>query len=305
MTASDGPLTRVLEQAGGADVLEALAERLAGADLTTLLLEVQRRRAGRLTPTSVLRSYERDRFVAPGTIDLRALREAEDLLLDALPGGFDQIVLAPLLPLGAHSALSTVPQNNLVSTIRSTEAAADPTAGLALEAAVRRRRRSAGEVRLASVQRVTRAQRFEGPTSFAHFTLLGLVSAGRTSRNRRFERDAAVEHVQFHVDALTNAGADHLEVRVSDLSDDQRDAPIVAAVHDAIDVAVIDAPERQHGRGYYPGFCFRVDAEIGDAVLEASDGGFVDWTQHLVANAAERLLISGIGVDRIAIARRG
>jgi hypothetical protein len=304
MTAPDGPLARVLEQAGGAEVLEVLAERLAGADLTTLLLEVQRRRAERLTPTLVLRSYERDRFVAPGTVDLHSLREAEDLLLDALPGGFDQIVLAPLLPLGAHSALSTVPQNNLVSTIRGTEVAADPTAGLALEAAVRRRR-SSGEVRLASLQRVTRAQRFYGPTSFAHFTLLGLVSAGRTSRSRRFERDAAVEHVRVHVDALTNAGAERVEVRVSDLSDDQCDAPIVAAVHDAIDVPVISAPERQHGRGYYPGFCFRVDAQIGGAVLEASDGGFVDWTQHLVANANERLLISGIGVDRVAIARQG
>ena len=304
MTAPDGPLARVLEQAGGAEVLDVLAERLAGADLTTLLLEVQRRRAERLTPTTVLRSYERDRFVAPGTIDLQSLREAEDLLLSALPDTFDRVVLAPLLPLGAHSALSTVPQNNLVSTIRGTEVAANPTAGLALEAAARRRRSDA-EVRLASVQRVTRAQRFEGPTSFPHFTIVGLVSAGRASRNRSFERNVAIEHVRFHVAALANAGADRLEVRVSDLSDDERDAPIIAAVHDAIDAPVIDAPERQHGRGYYPGFCFRVDAEIGGVVVEASDGGFVDWTQQLVANSKERLLISGIGVDRVAIARRG
>jgi len=37
-------------------------------------------------------------------------------------------------------------------------------------------------------------------------------------------------------------------------------------------------------------------------VLEViADGGFVDWTQRLTGNRKERLLISGFGVDRLAI----
>jgi hypothetical protein len=38
------------------------------------------------------------------------------------------------------------------------------------------------------------------------------------------------------------------------------------------------------------GFCFHIFA--GDA--QVSDGGLVDWTQQLLANATERLMISGM-----------
>jgi hypothetical protein len=34
--------------------------------------------------------------------------------------------------------------------------------------------------------------------------------------------------------------------------------------------------------------------------VEIGDGGFVDWTQRLTGNRKERLLISGVGVDRFA-----
>jgi len=312
----DGPLARVLAQLGndritGDELLTAFAERLSGADLTTFLLEVHRRRAARVSASDVIRAYERDRFVAPSSIDLGALRAAEDVLLRALPAGFDLVGLAPVLPLGAHSALSSVPQNNVLSTSRGTDVAADPTTGLALEAAVRRRAllreraRSTEVVRLASVQRIVRAQRFEGPLSFPHFTILGVVSAGRNARGLVFERAAAAEHVKFHINALEAAGASSIEVRLSDLSDDGRDAPVIAAVHSAIDGAaasVIDDPDRVQGRGYYRGFAFSVAGEIGAMRLDVGDGGFVDWTQQLVASGKERLLISGIGVDRVAIA---
>ena len=33
---------------------------------------------------------------------------------------------------------------------------------------------------------------------------------------------------------------------------------------------------------------------------EVGDGGFVQWTQHLLGNRKERLLISGIGLDLLA-----
>jgi hypothetical protein len=50
------------------------------------------------------------------------------------------VLLAPLVLLGAHSALGPVSQNNVVSTVRACEVAADPTNALALEAASRRAR---------------------------------------------------------------------------------------------------------------------------------------------------------------------
>jgi len=36
-----------------------------------------------------------------------------------------------------------------------------------------------------------------------------------------------------------------------------------------------------------------------------ADGGHVDWTQQLVASRKERLMISGLGLDRLALASRG
>src|SRR5215472_10705260 len=132
-------LRRVIRQAGGEQVLDMLASELSGSDLTTLLLEVLRRRAGALDAGDVLRRYRTDRFVAPSSLDFATLRRAEDAMIGALPDGFDVLMLAPVLPLGAHSAVALVDQRNVIATIRGTEVAADPTNGLALEAAIRRR----------------------------------------------------------------------------------------------------------------------------------------------------------------------
>jgi hypothetical protein len=60
----DRALQRVLGHAGGPKPLETQAEGLSGADLTTLLLEVFRRRADRLTPAKVMQRYRTGRFVA-------------------------------------------------------------------------------------------------------------------------------------------------------------------------------------------------------------------------------------------------
>jgi hypothetical protein len=63
----DPHLERVLRDAGVPGLLEAL-ERLPGADLTTLLLHLTRRRVASVSPAEVMRRYEADRFVRPGPI---------------------------------------------------------------------------------------------------------------------------------------------------------------------------------------------------------------------------------------------
>jgi hypothetical protein len=308
-------LRRVLREAGD----PALADRLAGLSgtaLTTLLLEVLRRQALRLGPADVMRRYGSDRFVAPSATSFAALRRAEDGLLAALPAGFEVLTLAPVLPLGAHSAVGTVDPRNVVATVRGSEVAADPTNGLALEAAARRRAllradpRSAAAVRLAAIQRVTRAQRFSGPVSFAHFGLLGLVSAGRDAGGHAFELASIVEHLLSGVAGLGRLGAARVRLELTRLDDAMPDVAtaVVAALADArgagvadgVVAEVADAPERSSGRGYYTGLCFKVQADFGAGELEIGDGGFVDWTAKLLGSRKERLLISGYGIDRIA-----
>jgi hypothetical protein len=305
-----GPaLQRVLARPGGAELLDLLVAEFSGADLTTLLLEVFRRRADRLTPADVMRRYRSDRFVAPAPTDLAALRRVEDVLLDALPDGFETVVLAPLLPLAAHSAVASVDPRKVVATIRGSEVAADPTNALALEAAERRSRalaadpRSAVPVRLAATQRVVRAQHFDAPGALAHFQLFAMVSAGRDTGNRAFERRHLVEHLRFAARALTRAGVEHTEIRLTCL--DESSIPLLEHARAALAAAgidVLDDPGRTSGRGYYTRLCFKVHATIGGQAVEVGDGGFVDWTQQLAGSRKERLLISGFGVDRLAAA---
>jgi hypothetical protein len=301
-------LRRVLGRVGGPELLDLLADEMSGADLTTLLLEVFRRRAERLSPAEVMRRYRDDRFVAPAPISFTALRHAEDALLSALPDGFEVLVLAPVLPLAAHTAVATVDPRKVIATVRGSEVAADPTNALALEASLRRSAalaadpRSSEPIRLAASQRVARAQHFGGPGMPAHFQLFGLVTAGRDTGNRSFEHQQTAEHLRFATRALAAAGAQHTQIRLTCLQEAAR--PVAEQIHRDLTglpgVTVSEDPDRTTGRGYYTSLCFKIYADIAGRQLEIGDGGLVDWTQLLTGNHKECLLISGFGLDRLA-----
>ena len=59
-------------------------------------------------------------------------------------------------------------------------------------------------------------------------------------------------------------------------------------------------PGRLHAVGYYRGVSLNVDAVLGGREYSVADGGTVDWTQRLLSDRRERLLVSGIGTERIA-----
>jgi hypothetical protein len=294
-----GAVARVARAVGGSEVLDRLAA-LSGSDFTSLMLEVARRRAATQTPARVIRRYRSDRFARPSDSPWRALRQVEDLLASKLPTEFELLTLAPLVPLGTHSALGPVSQDKVVTAMRSCEVAADPTNALALEAAVRRLAEPAGRVRLAAFQRVVRAQ----PTHtgyFPHFSLLGLVSAGRDQGGRRFERESVTEQVQALEAGLTAAGLPPIQVALTPLS--AAGEAITSAI--TVELAesgaeVITDRERQSGRGYYRDLCFKLNVLVHGCWQEIGDGGFTDWVAQLTANTKERLLISGLGIDRLA-----
>ncbi|MGI5215798.1 hypothetical protein [Plantactinospora sp. CA-290183] len=303
-------LARVLRQAGGAEILNTLGVRLSGSELVTLLLAAFRTRAGLVTPADVLRRYTEDRFVAPAQTGARHLRRAEDLLLAGLPEAYELLTLAPVVPLGSHSAVAGVSQNNVLTTVRGSEVAADPTNGLALEAAVRRREllerdgRSAPPVRLAALQRVIRAQRFSGAGRFAHFGLLALVTAGRDTGGLAFERRYAVEQLDILCAALEGAGAGTVDIALTVL--EPAAVPVAEEVRAALAgrpaVVVRDDPDRSGGRGYYTGCCFTIAVVLNGQRVVLGDGGFVDWTRRLLGNGKERLLTTALSVDRLALA---
>lgn len=279
---SAGPLPRVLAAVGGSDVVERLAG-LSGSDFTSLMLEVARRRAEAQTPADVLRRYRADRFVRPTEASWQSLRRAEDLLAATLRPEFELLTLAPLAPLGTHSTLGPVSQDKVVTAMRSCEVAADPTNALALEAVSRRvAMRAAGRY-------------------LAHFSLLGLVTAGRDDRGRRFERESVAEHVRALAAGLAAAGLAPAQLALTPLSEaGETIALALPAELAGAPVEIVLDRERVAGRGYYRDLCFKINVRAGGNLEEVGDGGFTDWGARLAASNKERLLISGIGIDRLA-----
>jgi hypothetical protein len=311
-TCEDQPLSpslkRILARSHDAGLLEVLVG-LPGADLTSLLMEVARRRCQSLTAPEVLASYRRDRFVRPSAGSLRDLHRVENILLNHLPDDFVCLPLSPLSPKGAHSAVAGVDQNRVLTTLRGTEVGADPTNGLALEAAGRRRQalsQGSGpdEVHLATIQRVVRAQN-SGRDAAAHFSILGLVSAGRHASGLPFERGAVGAHLAALTRAVQAVDAPRLRLELTDFTAGTAGAVCDQArrVMARFDRAeVVDRPDREGGHNYYERFCFKLNVLTTDGAVEIADGGFVNWSQRLLGDSKERMLISGLGVERLALA---
>lgn len=307
-------LDRIARESGVPDLVAVLADRLSPSDLNSLWLAVAQRRASKRNPAELLADWAKDRFVRPSTMAPDRLNAWERVALAALPAGFEALALSPLCPLGTVSAVATLSQNVVVSTARGTEVVADSTNVLALECAVRRRAylradaRSATPVHLAAGHRLVRAQQYRDPRALAHFAAFSLCSSGRDPGRLGFELSAVAVHAGFYLRALrTHLGPKaglRLSVTPFDVAEHSAaiEAQILAPLRAAHPGAVCEFDlERTRGRGYYEVLCFHVHVADGaGGWIELADGGSVPWTRALLSNAKERLVISGIGSERVA-----
>jgi hypothetical protein len=301
-------IDRVVKKVGEPDIVRTLASELTASDLTTLLMAAAVERASSVDGSDVLARYGSDRFSRPGTAPFRRLREIEDRFISAVPELWDWVVVSPLVPFGAHVALGEISQDWVVTTIRANEAAADPTVALALEAAERRRdsrRRQTDEPqRLATIQRIVRGQLYKSPRAFTHFSIFGLVSAGRSQPREQFDAHELQEQLAVYVAALSEA-AESVEIVLS-TADTRPGGELIESVRQQwqgrMDVTVREDRERLPHQRYYRRACFKINAVIGSETLEIADGGFTDWTERVLDDRHERLLISGAGLDRPTLA---
>lgn len=312
----DRILDRIMRENTDADLLEILAERLTPTDLQSLLLEVYRRRAGRIAPANLLAAYARNRFVRPAASDPQTLLDLDRLAMSIATPLFEPIELAPVCPLGTNSAVAAADQNKAVATIRNTEVVSDSTNVLALECALRRRDhlqsldQRSQRVRLCASHRLLRAQQFTQAHELAHFRLFGLCTAGRDEGSLRFELESLREHLTFYLrllaalpDAVYTVGA--RRVALTDLTQGAYTSSIQTRVFEALAVDFPDVqtgfdPERSSGRNYYASLCFHIlVTDHAGREHTLVDGGFTTWTQQLLSNQKERLLISGIGTEHL------
>jgi hypothetical protein len=154
---------------------------------------------------------------------------------------------------------------------------------------------------------------FSGPASFAHFRILALCAAGRDEGSFNFESSRLLEQLDYYLSLLRQLAAAgspfvRFRVAVTELADGRlvKDlenrvlAPLCARFPEAS--CHLD-PSRASGRGYYQDLCFKIHAANREgSEIEIGDGGMTDWTQKLISDRKERLLISGLGVDRLCLA---
>jgi hypothetical protein len=304
---------RIEHEAGVPGLVSILAERLTPTDLQSILLEVYRLRSSQLQPSAIVSNYETNRFVRPSALSPTQLLRWEQVAFSQLSQEFEALVLSPVCPLGTSSVVASVDQNWAVATARNTEVVSDSTNVLALECAARRRellrsdQRSTGSVHLAASHRLLRAQYYTSPHLVAHFSAFALCSAGRDPGSLQFELFALGLHIRFYLRALRaflGSGVP-LHVSVTDFYQTARNEALetqllspIRSEFENIDCAIDD--QRTRGRGYYLNLCFLIHATASSGQrLELVDGGSVDWTQKYLSNAKERLVISGLGSERL------
>lgn len=308
----DRIVERIERRAGVPGLASILADQLSPTDLQSILLEVYRIRGNRMRPSAVLADYESNRFVRPSAVSPICNVRWEQIAFSHLPQGFQPVALAPVCPLGTNSVVAPIDQNWAVATARNTEVVSDSTNVLALECAVRRREllradgKSSEPVHLATSHRLLRAQHYDDPALVAHFSTFALCSAGRDQGNLQFELSELRLHIGFYLRSLRaflGPGVP-LYVSVADFNPSTRVELVevmLAAVRAEFEgIECVLDEHRTSGRGYYCDLCFHIHAAAASGRrLELVDGGCVSWTQALLSNAKERLVISGIGSERL------
>ncbi len=304
----DKIIARIARVLAEGDAVEGLTRALPATDLQSLMLHVYRERGARRTPAELLEQYERRMMVQPSPFDVRLLLEVERAAFEQA-AEFEAIELAPVAPLGINAVLGQIDQNNCLATVRSAEVMADPTTAKALECARRRRAGNMETIKLCARSKQLRLQPFDKPGFFPHFNIFSLVTAGRDRGSLAFELESLREHLGLYLGLLRRLGPlgfhiSRVDIAVSDTARDEN--RLERARAEVLEPLAAEYPEatlridltREQARNYYSGLCLSLDAFTRDGQRRnLADGGFTTWTQRLLSNAKERLLVSGMGIE--------
>ncbi|MFC5447777.1 hypothetical protein [Paenibacillus aestuarii] len=291
------------------DLLDQLERKLSASDLNTLLLELFRNKTQAMTSGELLNSYACNRFVKPAAIHPIALKQLEiEMLQLAEASSYQAVQLAPVAPLGSCSVVGTVDQNKVLSALRGTEVVADATNALALHACdlikCGQRPHREDSIRLCTTHRHLRAQQFSGPGMLPHFSLFCMITSGRDTGSYGFEKRTLVEHVRVYqaiFQALFQARMTVKFIRHGGYTDSEG---LVQRLREHLqeslpNVGLTEQIEAGAHNDYYKGLQFHLIVELPSGRLTIGDGGFVDWSQQLLGNQKERMMISAIGIDRL------
>jgi hypothetical protein len=295
-------IEHITQKTGIPHLVELLAQGLTGSELNSLLLEVFTQRQKNISPALLLQQYQVNRFVHPAETDMIGLLTLELEVLELLKGRhFQPIELSPAAQWGSCSLLAPVDQKKIISATRSTEIVADATNSLALHIADLKKSGKTGEedLRYCTIHRHIRTQELREKGHTAHFKIGCLVSAGKDTGSYRFECASLQEHFlaldhllrevfgiqKIRFKLQKREGYNNSDLLVDAVLNHLRSATSLEVTHEA-----------PPSNNYYKGIQYKMIIEVNGREMEIADGGFVDWTQQLLGNNKERLLISGFGL---------
>ena len=306
----------ISERLGIPHLVELLAEGLTGSELNSLLLAVYEKKVEGVRPTLLLQQYRADRFVHPADLDMIGMMEWGLRALHHLKGcHFQPLELSPVTQWGSCSVVGTTSQKKIVSAVRNTEVVADATNAVALYIADMRKKGVLSPremVRLCTVHRHVRAQEIKGKGFSPHFRIGCMVSAGRDLGDHLWECQAlkeqllalsslfrevfGVEQVRFKLLRREGSSQGPAPDNGPEAGSGRSliDGLVESLGKEGLEVAREDAPPPN---AYYKGIQFKMIIEGAGREWEIADGGFVDWTQQLLEDKKERLLIAGFGLD--------
>lgn len=291
----------ISSKAGDGDIIEKLLQ-LPGTELNSLLLELFAKRAEQLTPNDVLTQFEKNRFVAPSTLDAIGFKQLElQWLQQAAGGGFTPVMLSPLAPLGTCAVFKTVHQNNVVSALRGTEVMSDATNLFALLIAQHyNKTKSRDAVKYVAAERLVRAQALAQPGHTAHFGICCMASGGFNSGGFAFEIQQVAEHLSLHLSLLSSFNKEDISIKIL-LKENSGN--LQKAAQQMLDAAgagyKAEVIVQEQPNAYYDILQFKTFLQYKGIEFNLSDGGFVSWTQQLLSNKKHRMLISGIGLELV------
>jgi hypothetical protein len=102
-------LKKIEERTGIKDITKLINENFSGSNLNSFLLGLFKQRSTKVTPASVLKEFNRNRFCFPSPLDPVLFKEEEiRWLRSANAYGFKPIQLSPLTPFGTSSSVALV-----------------------------------------------------------------------------------------------------------------------------------------------------------------------------------------------------
>ena len=304
-------VSSILNRIHHPELFGILSDQLSGTELNSILLEVYRQRIQRMAPADVLNQYQHNRFVKPTDLPVIETKRMELDILEHFQGfSFEPLELSPVSILGACSVVAPADQKKILTALRGTEVLADSTNAIALHVCDLKQKKHLTDItRFCNIQRQIRTQAISGQGFTPHFRIGCLVTCATDIGNFHFERTALNEHIQVMKDLfLDYYKVDEISFRL--LGRDgyperflEETGEHLRQANPGMSISMTDNSKNE--THYYRGIQYKVDILYNGKTYEIADGGFVDWTQHLLQNKKERMLSTGFGFDLMLRILRG